>query len=189
MEEKMTVNSNQLSVIRFKSTVVRSLTGRCSLFTANCKGFTLIEISAVLVISGVLAAIATPSMIGMNARQTLKADMNRVKSALQEAQRNAIKKGSSCQVSLTAPNSITSPCFSEAVSLNSKTSFVSSLTGFNQVTFSFKGNLTANGTGSGERILIFSNTQTSSQKCLAIATGIGIFRGGDYQDGVCRTSL
>lgn len=152
-------------------------------------GFTLIEISAILVISGVLAALSVPSLIGMQARQTLKADMNRIKSALQEAQRTAIKQGKSCQVSLTAPNVITSACFSEAVSLNSKTSFVSSLSGFDKITFSFKGNLTANGSGAGERLLIFSNTQTSSQRCLAIATGIGIFRGGDYEGGVCRTSL
>jgi len=151
-------------------------------------GFTLIEIAATLIILGVMAAIATPSMIGMMARQTLKEDMNRVKSALQEAQRTAIKQGKSCQVTLTAPNTVTAGtgCLSEAVTLDDKTSFTPTVTGFNQVTFSFKGNLTANGTGTGERLLIFSHTQTPSQKCLAIATGIGLFRGGNYES-TCQT--
>jgi len=136
-----------------------------------------------------MAGIATPSMIGMMARQTLKEDMNRVKAALQEAQRTAIKRGSSCTVAIAEPNSITSSCFSELVTLDDKTSFTSSLSGFNQITFSFKGNLTANGTGTGERLLIFSHTQTPSQKCLAITTGIGLFRGGDYEGGVCQTGF
>jgi prepilin-type N-terminal cleavage/methylation domain-containing protein len=160
------------------------------------KGFTLIETAAVTIVVGILAALGTPSLMGMMARNALKTDMNRVKGALQEAQRAAIKQGTQCNVAITAPNSVTSACFTEAVELDSNTSFVPSPTGFNQISFSFKGNLTANpstgsgtGTGTGERLLIFSNTRTTAQKCLAIATGIGLFRGGDYEGGVCQSGF
>lgn len=156
---------------------------------SSSKGFTLIETAAIAIVTGILAALGTPSLMGMMARNALKTDMNRVKSALQEAQRAAIKQGTQCNVAITAPNSVTSACFTEAVELDSNTSFVSSPTGFNQISFSFKGNLTANGTGTGERLLIFSNTRTTAQKCLAIATGIGIFRGGDYEGGSCQSGF
>lgn len=62
------------------------------------QGWTLIEIAAVTVIVGILAAMSFPSMVGMQARNGLNNSLSQVKEAIQEAQRSAIKSGRICPV-------------------------------------------------------------------------------------------
>jgi type II secretory pathway pseudopilin PulG len=66
------------------------------------RGWTLLEALVVVLMVGILSAIGFPSLLELMAKQALKEDLHEVKGALQEIQRNAIKKGRACQVTITS---------------------------------------------------------------------------------------
>ena len=144
----------------------------------NNHGFTLIETLIIVVIVGILSAIAAPSFLGLLNRNKVNNAFAEVQGALREAQREATRRSKSCTVTLdTTNNKVTAPCLMtgerklEGVAIRSSNS---------SITFSFKGNV---GIGSGSTIVITSsNSSTTKQKCLAIASGIGIMRTGDYDE-------
>ena len=65
----------------------------------NTSGFTLIEVLVVIVMVGILSAIAAPSWLGFVARQRLNKANDTVLAALREAQREAKKNKRSYSVS------------------------------------------------------------------------------------------
>jgi prepilin-type N-terminal cleavage/methylation domain-containing protein len=79
----------------------------------NNKGFTLIETLIIVVIIGILSAIAAPSFLGMLNRNKVNNALVQVRGALQEAQREAIRRSRRCQVGLSSGNQsmLTSNCF------------------------------------------------------------------------------
>ncbi len=70
----------------------------------NSQGFTMIEIIIILLIIGILSAIAAPSFLAMHNRAKLNDAVTKVRGALQEAQREAIRKSKSCFVTLDTTN-------------------------------------------------------------------------------------
>lgn len=140
----------------------------------NERGFTLIETLIIVVIIGILSAIAAPSFLGMLNRNKVNAALVQVQGALREAQREAIRRNKSCTVTLDTTNKkVTAPCL---VTGDRNLEGVAIRTSNSSITFTFKG-----GTGSSSTIVIASSdTSVTKQKCLAIATGIGIMRTGDY---------
>lgn len=141
---------------------------------SNNQGFTLIETTIIVVIVGILSAIAAPNFLGMLNSNKVNAALVQVQGALREAQREATRRSKSCTVTLdTTNNKVTGSCLItgdrnlEGVAIRSSNS---------SITFNFKGE-----TGSGNTIVIASSdTSVTKQKCLAIAAGIGIMRTGDY---------
>jgi type II secretory pathway pseudopilin PulG len=168
--------------------------------------------AVISVITGILASVTIPSMVGLMAKNSLESSMSQVKGAIQEAQRAAMKNGRSCWVSIgtssistdntrTNPtqtaNATTNPpniCITSPVTLNSDTplsaksvsgSTVTDLTLPQSLIFSYKGN--PNNTN--ELVLILSSTKTSTQRCLVISAGIGIMRSGTYSGTTCTSSF
>ena len=159
--------------------------------SSRSPGWTLIEMAAVSVVVGILAAMSFPSMAGMMARNDLRSDFQEVKSAIAEAQRNAIKRGDSCIVTIAANVSATPPgCISLIPTLATGTTI--STVGYGTpatITFSYKGNPTMTGTVDTDRFLVMAKTGTSDRKCLVISEGIGIMRGGSWDGTTCTTEL
>lgn len=154
----------------------------------NQRGFTLIEIIVTLVIVGVLAAVAVPSFESLYNRNKINKALTEVEGALKEAQREAVKRGKKCEVTLDNVNhKVTGPCSLERVLAEDKDGdgviepphegvFMSFNGTLATTTFSFQGTTTDNGT-----IVLYQFPSANSYKrCLVISNGPGIMRTGYY---------
>jgi prepilin-type N-terminal cleavage/methylation domain-containing protein len=79
----------------------------------NNQGFTLVEILITLIVVGVLSAIIAPSFLAMLNKNKVNDALDQVRGALQEAQREALRKSKTCTVALTPGNQskLASNCF------------------------------------------------------------------------------
>lgn len=154
--------------------------------------------AAVAMIAGILAALAMPSMMGMQERNRINSTANRVKGVLQEAQRSAIRKGQSCIVTIT-PTAITgSPtgCVSDPITTKDtsdqgvilktvSSSSITSIASSYAITFSYKGNPT----GDMRTYIITANNNDNNARCLAISLGVGIMRTGLWNGSSCVSTF
>lgn len=158
--------------------------------------------AVVAMIAGILAALSMPSMVGMQARTDLQGTSSQIKGSFQEAQRSAIRRGAACTVNVTTTGITGSPagCISSPVTLDTtKTTLTSNVTNPASLPwtfqFDFKGNpsftgLTLPSTSDGQGLMIIlSRTNTSDQRCIVVASGIGIMRSGLYSGGNCIASF
>jgi len=162
--------------------------------------------AAVSIVVSILAAMSFPSMGRMQAKNELRSAMAEVEGAFREAQRNAIKRGSTCTVNVragvgsdgtvaasnTAPSA--SSCIPLAISMPRNVTIDSptnATTTTTSVSFSFKGNpsstrITA---GNDDVIRLSSSVTSTDPRCLVIAPGIGLMRSGYYRNNDCVTDL
>ena len=141
------------------------------------RGFTLTELMIVLIIIGVIAAIASPTFIGLLSRYRLNGALQQLLGAINESQRLAMLQGKSCRIEIspiTKNITANAGCLLSNRKIGDEITIRSNFTGTTNITFSYKGSTTRMGT------IVLSSDYTDSQKCFVIALGTGIKRIGNY---------
>ncbi|MFM7712391.1 MAG: Tfp pilus assembly protein FimT/FimU, partial [Microcystis sp.] len=67
------------------------------------QGFTLLEILVALAIAGILAALTGPNLLAWLNSNTVQQAADSIQSALEDAQRQAIRLGRNCTINFTNP--------------------------------------------------------------------------------------
>ena len=185
--------------IRWLNSILKSFRRQPLAVDLN-QGWTLIEVAAVTIVVGILAAMSFPSMAAMQAKNQLRSTMSEVESAFREAQRNAMKRGATCSVSIAAGagsagtiGSTTPGCIPLSVTMPNNVTLASTSA---TISFSYKGNPSSANidatTPSDEVIRVFSSITSVEQRCLVISRGIGLMRSGYWNpsgSGSCTTAL
>ena len=152
----------------------------------NSQGFTLLETMMTIIVIGILSAIAAPSFLGMLNRNRVNSALNDIQGALQQAQREAMRKSISCKVNLdsntvTSDSSNSSNCLVTGNrTLPDGVVMVTNISGTPpQINFSYRGTITLPDAGT---IVLSSKDNPNLKKCLVISSPLGIIRTGNYND-------
>lgn len=176
------------------------------------RGFSMVETLVIFVIVGILAAIVSPSFMGMFNRNKVNDSLAQIRAAMQETQREAVRKNKSCEVKIDTTNTTITATPADCLPITrdfcekrnssgtceiaSKVAIKTNLTGTPpKLSFSYKGNTNKLGT-----IVVYSADGSTIRKgCLVISNGIGLMRTGEYtgsvasgasvDDANCNTSL
>ena len=139
--------------------------------TEQDKGFTLIEAMVVIIIVGILAAISGPSFLNWYRRTQLDNAVNDVRGALQLAQREAIRRSETCDVTFDTSTDPVEINFCISTTTLPKPVNVT-LSNGSTITFGFRGNTNSPNT------ITLSSEAVSQDKCLVISRPLGIIREG-----------
>jgi prepilin-type N-terminal cleavage/methylation domain-containing protein len=161
-------------------------------------GFSMIEVTVTAIIVGILAAVAVPNLLGLMNQNRLKEAMSEVESGLKEAQRQAMRKGRSCVVTVdTTGESLTGApagCLLRERDISNISTDIDMTLAIAPTpsgtppdpplnpTFSYKGNIT------GTYTVILSHSQVAEQKCVVVSSGLGVIKSGTYDGTNCTPS-
>ena len=151
------------------------------------RGFTMIELVVVLLIIGIIAGLATPSLANFFSRNQIDAALSELLGAIKETQNQAMRQGRVCQLDIdTSTNTLTANppgCSLTTRTLDDDITIRTNLPGANpNIPFSHKGSTTRMGT------IVLSSDLTNYQRCFVISLGLGIMRTGNY-DGSTTGSV
>jgi prepilin-type N-terminal cleavage/methylation domain-containing protein len=156
------------------------------------RGFTLVEMLAIIIIVGILFALGTPSLLAMQGVAKLNSSADNMRTALETSQFQALKKNTNCTVYIPSNgNTIVGNCLMNGTGTSSGiTGIENGLPSFNldsgitvttswtgappQVVYNSQGLTQSGGT------IIFASTDTGDKRCLILNRGAGLIRGGIY---------
>lgn len=149
------------------------------------RGFTLPEVLLIVITLGIFAALAAPSFLSWVNSKTVEDVLSQVEGALKEAQAEAIRKSQACELNISTSSitSIPPNCLPTGSRDLTQLSGGSSSLGVtfiasnnSKITFSPKGTTT-----SSNIFVFYHPDQARGMRCLAISSGIGIIRTGQFQ--------
>ena len=154
----------------------------------NERGFTLTEMLVTMIVAGVLAALTTPSLVGLLNRNQVNEAQRQVESALREAQRQAIRRGKKCRVRInTTTKTIFSP--DDGCLLSQRDVGENTLVGGDKVSLKAQNPTMTiafnhKGTTNSNAVIIIESSLSNTKKCVAIASRLGTVRTGIYTGDV-----
>lgn len=140
------------------------------------QAYTLLEILLTIMFVGILAAIIAPSFGQMYQKYIVNSSLEQLRTALQTAQKNAIKNSETCSITIDTNNNkitTTNDCLSEQRQL-SKTIKIAQTNG--NISFNFRGETNMGNT----KVIVLADSNQSYKQCLLISDGIGLVRKGEY---------
>jgi prepilin-type N-terminal cleavage/methylation domain-containing protein len=154
-------------------------------------GFTIIELLIVIILVGIMASLTGPAFMGMINRAKVREAHTITRGALQEAQREAIRKSRTCTVTL-ASNSISAnnTClptgtrnFDPNISLTNNGSSLTITT----IEYNHRGVVTLPGSPPPNQVtLVVGHNSGVEQRCLVVSAPLGLIRTGIYQSNACQ---
>ena len=158
------------------------------------KGFTLIELLTGMLIVGILASISAPSFLGLVNRGRVNEALNRTRGALQEAQREVIKKSNTCNLTFSPSGqnvNITGGCLVTGPRVMSRVTYRHTLANndpANVIELDFKGVPVEDNFNDGQEVFVFRGNG-NYERCLVISRALGLIRVGTYNtSGTSDTS-
>ena len=157
------------------------------IYKKSDRGFTLVELMSVLVIIGIIAAIAAPNFIGLLNRTRVNISLEQLLGAIRQTQRQAMRQGKRCNININPNTNFISAnppdCKLDTREIDENVTIRTNLSGsIPNISFSHKGNTTKMGT------IVLSSNLINHQRCFVISLGLGIMRTGNYT-GSNNTSI
>lgn len=169
------------------------------------KGFNLIEMLVIIIITGIATAIGTPSLVNARRQDITNQAFNQIKGALTEAQVNANRLSTDCTVTVGTNGVTGAPggCLLQnvtydddivSVTARELTPTPTALTIPTNLTVNFRGNFVNSGTPLTDEIIIeiarkdFNGTALlTTGKCIVV-NGSGMVRSGVYDASVADSN-
>ena len=162
------------------------------LISQKDRGFTLLEMLAVLTIIGILTAIAVPSVLAIMTRTQLSNSVERVRDTLEISRIQATQKSKQCTIYIPAGNQVVSGCLISADSSSSGISGVPNglpsvklddgivIENSNLIIiYNSRGITKSSGT-------VVLSSSSGEKRCLTIEQGVGLISIGTYISTTCK---